>query len=211
MIRNKIFVGPLCLGLVMTLVLLFAVSCRKKEEKEPAGPVSEQLYSTQSIYAKVKQQVKENPENAGAFYHLADLYFRNRLYEKAIDAYKQVVRLRPGRGYSYLKMGMAYSQLDRPEEAVQAYIKAVESLPRNPLVYNNLGIVYGKLGRIDEEIGALQRAIELRPRYASARFNLGLVYLKRGDKQAARRQYEALQDIDGHLAGELLKRLQNAL
>jgi superkiller protein 3 len=148
-----------------------------------------------------------NPEDAGAWYHLADLYFRGNEYERAVEAYQKSVDLKPDKGYAYGKMGVALSRLNRPDEAAAALEQAVALLPNPAVEYNNLGIVYGKLGRHEDEIKALQKAIELRPRYATARLNLGVTYLKIGNINAAKAQHEIVKELDAQTADLLLKEI----
>jgi len=63
------------------------------------------------------------------------------------------------------------------------------------------------MDRLDEEIAAFNKALEIRPRYSSARFNLALIYLKKGDRQSALAQYEALKEFDVTMADELKKKI----
>lgn len=146
-----------------------------------------------------------NPNDADAWYHLADLYERGELYENEIEALKRVVTIQPTRGYAYLKMGTAYNRLGRYEDAVHAFSKAQRHQSRNPVLYNNMAYAYGKLGKNEKEIAALRKAIALRPRYATARFNLGMASLRTGNRGEVVKQYEALKEIDASLA-DMLKR-----
>ncbi len=193
----------------LALFVLLTASC-SREEKKPEEDTSQvdTLYTADSVYMKVRKQLEKNPDDADAWYHLADLYDRNGQYEQAIDAYKNVVRIQPDKGYAYFKMGTAYNRIKQPAEAVKAHLKALEYLPDNPVIHNNLGIAYGKLGKFDDEIAALKKAIELRPNYAAARFNLGYTYLKKGDKEGAMQQYQALLDIDTNAAAALNKEIK---
>ncbi len=196
----------------MPLVLLaFVVSCSDKEQTPaPGGKTGQDIsaYSPDSVFFEVKKKLEENPNDADAWYHLADLYDRNGQYPEAIDAYKKTIKLQPARGYTYFKMGTAYNELNKPDEAIAAFKKAIRYMPDYAATYNNLGIAYGKLGKVQEEIDALTKAVKLRPRYAIARYNLGLTYLKTNDKKAALREYESLKDYDKTMAEELMKRIK---
>ncbi|MCC6347929.1 MAG: tetratricopeptide repeat protein [Nitrospirales bacterium] len=188
------------------LPLALMVSCEREEPQERKIQAVNP-YSTDSVFAETKKKLQENPRDADAWYHLADLYDRNSQYEEAIKAYQKAVELKPDNGYAYFKIGTAYGSLNRPGEAVGALKKATKLLPGYAPAYNNLGVEYGKLGKTGEEISALKKAIRLRPRYASARYNLGIVYLKTGNKKAAQEQYKALMDIDSGTAEALLKEI----
>ncbi len=177
------------------------------DNDRPAGEEqAANQYSYENVFEEVLRQVQADPKDENALYHLADLYDRQGQYQKAVETYRKVLVINPNRDYVYFKMGTAYSRLGQPVQAVEVLAEATSHLPENPVVWNNLGIAYGKLGRVDKEVESLHRALKIRPRYASARFNLAVVYLKKGDKAAAKAQYDELKTFDETLAQELLSR-----
>ena len=205
------YVMRLVLLLVMAFIIPATVSCKKEEPQ--TGPASVKALnpaSNDSLFDEVKKKADQNPKDADALYHLADLYDRNEQYAEAVETYKKVVALKPGMGYAYFKMGTAYDRINQPVEAVNAFKKAVNLVPGNAVAYNNLGVAYGKLGKLDDEIMALQKAVKIRPNYSSARYNLGVTYLKKGRKQAAMIEYDALKNFDESVAEALLKEITRA-
>jgi tetratricopeptide (TPR) repeat protein len=198
---------------LLVLLLVFSTACEKQRESQktaenpPPETESESSYMGSTLFDQVMKKTLETPDSPDAWYHLADLYYRNSLYEKAIDAFAKVVELDPDRGYVYSKMGSAYNRLGRPAEAIAAFQKAVELLPKPSVEYNNIGVAYGKLGKYKEEAEALLKALEIRPRYATARVNLGITYLRLNDLEAAMKQYEELQQIDKTASELLLKEI----
>jgi tetratricopeptide (TPR) repeat protein len=205
------FLKRLLLVIPLFLVVLPAASCKREEPpREVASGPSETPYSDESVFAEVQGRLRENPEDADALYHLADLYERGGQYPEAIEAYKKVVALKPDMGYAYFKMGTAYNQIDKPAEAAEAFEEAVKHLPDFAVAYNNLGVAYGKLGKLDEEIAVLKKAIELRPSYVAARYNLGMTYLKKGDRKAATKVYESLKALDEGVAEALMKEINSS-
>lgn len=192
------------------MVTLLLPGCGKKQEEETPS-VSEQAvneYASDNVFIQTYRQVQAEPNNADAIYHLADLYDRQGQYQKAIDNFRRVIELDPDRNFAYFKMGTAYSRLNQPEKAVEVLKEAAKHLPKSPVVLNNLGIAYGKLDRLDDEIATFQKALEIRPRYSAVRFNLALTYLKKGDRERAMAQYEALKKFDVTMAEEVLKRIE---
>jgi len=194
--------------LVLAFMVLATVSCKKEEPRtSPSSGKVVNSASNESVFDEVKKKVDQNPNDADALYHLADLYDRNEQYAEAAETYRKVVALKPGMGYAYFKLGTAYDRINQPAEAVTAFNKAVSLMPRNAVAYNNLGVAFGKLGKLDDEIAALQKAVKIRPNYSSARYNLGMIYLKTGRKQAAMKEYEALKKFDESVAEALLKEI----
>jgi len=200
---------PLSFLLVIVAALFFSCKGKETTQERKQGPVVN-AYSAESVYLETRQRVEAHPEDADAWFHLADLYERNGQYAEAIDSYKKVSKLRPSQGYVYVKMGTAYDQLGKPAEAVEALKKAVHYMPGYALAYNNLGIAYGKLGSNHEEIAALKKALQLRPRYVTARYNLGIAYLRVKDRKAALQQYGLLKDVETGAAEALKKEIDSS-
>lgn len=193
--------------------------CQKEPSNKPEGrPSSAQVAESpaatandnESVYETVLRKLKKNPDNVRAIYHLADLYYRDGQYEKAVENYRKVISRKPNRGFVYMRMGTSLNQLQRYEEALAAFQQAIPKLSDPAVAYNNMGITYGKLGRYQEEIASLRNAIKHRPRYASALFNLGVTLLRVGDPEGARRQYEALNEFDLTMARALLTEIDRA-
>jgi tetratricopeptide (TPR) repeat protein len=201
----------MALSLIGLLMLLLATTyaCSKGDQtpEKPSGPAVNP-YSSESVFDEVQRKLRENPNDAEALYHLADLYDRNAQYKEAIETYEKVLKIKPDSGYVYFKIGTAYDRLNQPADAVPAFQSAIKHMPTYAVAYNNLGIAYGKLNKHKEEVNALKKAISLRPRYSSARYNLGVTYLKIGDKKAALSEYEAIKEFDEGTAEALMKEIR---
>ena len=205
--------------LFLLALVLPQTGCQKEASNKPQGrPSSGQVAESpaspntnESVYETVLREVKANPDNVRAIYHLANLYYRDGLYEKAVETYRKVISKKRTGGFVYMRLGTSLNQLHRYEEALAAFQQAIPKLSDPAVAYNNMGITYGKLGRYQEEIAALRNAIEHRPRYASARYNLGVTLLRVGDLEDARRQYEALNEFDLTMAQALQAEIDRAL
>jgi tetratricopeptide (TPR) repeat protein len=190
------------IAIIFVISLISLLSCSKKEEREK--PPSNVNNSGQSLYEKLKEQTAKNPNDAEAWFYLADLYERSELYQQEIDALNKVVALKPT-GYSYMKLGTAHHRLGEYKAAIKSFNAAKKYFPKYAVLYNNLAVAYGKIGQTDEEIAQLKKAISFRPRYSTARFNLGKSYLKQGKIALARKQYDELKKFDEGVA-EMLKK-----
>lgn len=205
------YTSVLAVLLASVLMLSALTSCEEEKPRTEGSSVqATNPYTNESVFSETKKKIQDNPKDADLWYHLADLYDRNGQYSEAIDAYKKVIELKPDMGYAHFKMGTAYDRLNKPNEAIAALEKATKLMPDYAVAYNNLGVAYGKLGRIKDEITVLKKAVELRPKYAAARYNLGISYLKDSNKQASKKQYEALRTIDEGAAEALQKAINSA-
>lgn len=199
-------------------IVILQPACQRERSNKPEGrrqspptAVNRDIPLTnENAYDTVLKKLQKDPNNIEAIYHLGDLYYRDGLYEKAVENFRRVVSAEPNRGYVFLKLGTSLSRLQRYEEALDAFTQAVANLKDPTFAYNNMGIVYGKLGRYEEEIAALQKAIKHRPRYAAARYNLGVTFIKVGNLDGARQQYLALNEFDLTMAQALLDQINKA-
>jgi len=69
-----------------------------------------------------------------------------RLYEKAVAAYKQVIRLKPGSASAHTDLGTTYAALGNHEEAVGAFKEAIRIRPTYAEAHYHLGLSYLKMG-----------------------------------------------------------------
>lgn len=183
-------------------VMLLFIACSSEPGKTPSPVVAEK-----SLMEELKERAIKNPKDAELWFHLADLYDRDAMYQEEITALNNVISSDPNRKSVYQKLGDTYTRLGRHKDAIANYQKAIHSFPRNPVLYNNLGVAYGKIGKIDEEIGSLKKAVSLRNHYATARFNLGSVLLKQGSRKLALQQYQELKKFDDGVAESLKKEI----
>jgi len=59
-----------------------------------------------------------------------------------------------------------------------------------------LGLVFGFVGLFDESIQELQRCVELEPSFLEARTDLALTYMMLGMTEEAKRELDAVLEID---------------
>ena len=154
-----------------------------------------------TLYSSIIQTA---PTASFPHYNLAVTYQAMAGYEEeAIREFKETIRLQPGATNAYYNLGTIYGNLGRWEEAIEAYRAAIIAEPRNADAYLNLGTTYGSLGRYEEAIQVFKQALEVFPGELKARHNLVLAYAKKGDKTAARAEYEVLRKLSPERAQQL--------
>jgi tetratricopeptide (TPR) repeat protein len=101
----------------------------------------------------------------------------NNLKEtKAIDAYKQDIKIDPNNVVSWVDLSHLYVRLKRYEDAIGACKEAIRIDPNSIGAYDHLGFAYSMLGRWQEAADAFHQAIKANPKDAEAYGNLGVVY-----------------------------------
>ena len=117
-------------------------------------------------------------------------------YADAMQAFEQVVKLRPDYADGYTNIGLTYIEWEKYSEARSSLEKAMELTPNNARALYYLALVERRVGRRDEEVADLQRVVEQFPQARDPRRELGIAYYQRHDYEEALRQFEALQAVD---------------
>lgn len=126
-------------------------------------------------------------------------------YEKAIDIYREAIRLDPDLVLTYEQMAQAYEALGRYDEAVEAYRTTVTRDPVRDAAWVRLGcLLLVTRGDPREAEHALGQAIALNQTDSGAHACLGALHLDRERYADAIRESEQAialnpQNVQGHL------------
>ncbi len=166
----------------------------------------------------------KSPRSARAFHNLGLAYKDTGDCRRAVEAYRQALRLRLAAadpdndktGQTLNNLGVAYDCLHQAEKAADSYEQALAIFKRRlgpnhaetTAVYNNLCVLYGRSGDFDRAIYWCGKALAVRravlgrdhPAVADLHNNLGLALAEAGELAAARRHLEtALAIYQRHL------------
>ena len=125
----------------------------------------------------------------------------------AIKAFEQVTRIQPKHAQSYFNLGNLYTQSKRLPDAVKAFQQATRLNPKDSDAFFNLGNSYSGLKQFDEAIKAYQEAVKLKPDDAEAHLRLGVLYLEKGNREAAKAEFNTLKAMNPQLATVLNDRI----
>ncbi|XP_039030503.1 probable UDP-N-acetylglucosamine--peptide N-acetylglucosaminyltransferase SEC isoform X2 [Hibiscus syriacus] len=92
---------------------------------------------------------------------------------RALQYYKEAVKLKPTFPDAYLNLGNIYKALGMPQEAIVCYQRAVKTRPNNPIALGNLASTYYERGQLDLAILHYKQAIACDQRFLEAYNNLG--------------------------------------
>lgn len=121
---------------------------------------------------------------------------RTGQYSDAIHAFTEVVKLRPDYADGYTNIAVTNIEWEKYESARGALEKALSLSPNNARALYYSGLVERRSGHPEQEITDLKKVVEQYPQSRDARRELGISYYQRHDYDAAREQFEALQQID---------------
>ncbi len=127
---------------------------------------------------------KYSPQRTRELYQIAKVDFlpvssapakpedKLKTYSKAIEAYKQTIRINPDDAIAYCNLGFAYDQLGFHEEAREAYIQAIRIDPDYAEAHYSLGVAYLLIKDRDSAINEYKILKELDIDLANELFDL---------------------------------------
>jgi tetratricopeptide (TPR) repeat protein len=131
---------------------------------------------------------------AGVWNALGIAYGKKGEYDRAIEAFRKALELKPDLYGAWSNLGVAYRAKGEHDRAIEAFRKALELKPDLHEAWYNLGVAYGTKGEYDQAIEAYRKALELKPDLHEAWYNLGVAYgMKREHDQAIEALHKALE------------------
>lgn len=123
-------------------------------------------------------------------------YLDELQYADAIQAFAEVVKLRPDYADGYTNIGLTNIQWEKYNSAQSALDKALSLSPDNARALYYSALVERRTGHTEAEIADLKKVIEQYPESRDARRELGISYYQQHDYDAAMEQFQKLQQID---------------
>src|SRR5579863_10331847 len=117
-------------------------------------------------------------------------------YSDSIEAFEQVVKLRPDYDDGYVNVGLTYIEWEKYSLARPALEKALQLHPDYARALYYLALVERREGHPEAEVADLQRVVQQYPQSRDARRELGIAYYQQHRSEDAVAQFEALQTID---------------
>jgi tetratricopeptide (TPR) repeat protein len=121
-----------------------------------------------------REEIRRNPHDAHAHFHLARALKDQGKRDLAIAEYRTAIRLQPADFRAHLDLGVLLCQELKDYPAAEREIRmAIRLKPHELRAYSELGEILSRQGRPDEAIAAYREAIRIRPDSAEAHCNLG--------------------------------------
>ena len=128
---------------------------------------------------------KYRPEEPEFYYELAEAYFQNGQFDKAIPMYEEALRRKPDLWIVLHRLGVALARSGRLSRAATVLEEAAGSGPEPGAILNDLALVYRELGQVEETVKVLRKAIEPDPERSEVHSNLGALLLQMGTFEEA--------------------------
>jgi len=150
-----------------------------------------------------QELVDAYPKDEQALINLANFYFGQREYDKALVYYKRMVQINPNFSISYNQMGYVYRYHQNYPAAEESFKKYIKLLPGDPNPYDSYAELLLKMGEYEVSIETYEKALEIDPDFLPSHLGIAtnLIYMRQYQK--ARSQLNHLYKI----AGEDIQRI----
>jgi superkiller protein 3 len=123
------------------------------------------------------------PNDPEKLNNLGVFYLNHNMIDKAMDAFKESIRLSGKYGPALENLGFVYYKKGDYDNALIYLNKALEVIPDTATLHNTLGAVYRSKKMHPEALRFHKKAIELDPKYYEAYYNIALVYQDTKDRK----------------------------
>ncbi len=166
-------------------------------------PSTKPVAESNSVNSNAKKETPKNTDSANAYFLRGCTYDELNMYNDAIKAYQQSLRIKPDFADAYVNLGVTYYKLGKYADAINAYKKAIQIKPDSPSLYNKLGATYIINGAYSLALDIFKKATDIDPNNAVAHYNLGIAYFLKGETTGAFGEYLILKDLDKERANSL--------
>ncbi|GGG99130.1 tetratricopeptide repeat protein [Silvibacterium dinghuense] len=128
--------------------------------------------------------------------NLGIAYLDEFQYAEAVQAFGEVVKLRPDYADGYTNIALTEIQWEKYDSARVSINKALALTPDNARALYYAALLERRASNISAELADLQEVVQQYPQSRDARRELGIAYYRQGDYEHSTQQFEALQAID---------------
>lgn len=152
-----------------------------------------EMKDTGNAISNLQTAVELNPENKRAHLHLGHLHTGQP--EKAVDYYKNVLRVSPRNLPALYGIGLAHQELGNKEKAIEHYEKIVKMKQLHRNANYNLGYLYFLKEDNEKALTHFKRAIKADDQYTEAYLGKGLAHKDLGQEKKAITAFERVLEL----------------
>lgn len=131
--------------------------------------------------AALKNALKTQPKNVKIYHSLARIYYQEKKYDLALEAYRMILEISPGDRDAHFFRGLILEEKGKKKEAIEEFKKTLSIDPEFHQALNSLGYLYAEEGiNLDEAEILVKKALEFEPENPAYIDSLGWVYFKKG-------------------------------
>ena len=141
-----------------------------------------------------------------AYVYRGGAYLNKKNYDKAIEDFNQVVKLKPNSERGYRLRAMVWQAKKNYDNAIADYSESIRINPENEDMYNERGWSLALKGDYDRAIADCNIAIKLKPNFANAYDSRAFAYAGKKDYDRAISDYTKALQLDPKMEGSYLER-----
>lgn len=127
--------------------------------------------------------------------NLANLYYRNKQFDKAEASFKLIIEQEPDYAQTYYSYALLLAELNRAEEAIAQMELAIKHMPNNMRFYYNLSLLYDKVNDLKNAEAIAVKGLKLAPQNDSLLYVLAYIYQKMGELNKAKNVAQQLVQL----------------
>jgi Flp pilus assembly protein TadD len=165
----------------------------------PAYPVVELASRTRTLNIGQNEPTQPEPGDNADWMRWNNLgigYLDQLQYADAIQAFNEVVKLRPDYADGYTNIALTEIEWEKYASARAGVEKALQLSPNNARALYYLALIERRTGHSDAELADLLEVVRQYPDSRDARRELGISYYQQHKNQEAMEQFVELQRID---------------
>ena len=120
----------------------------------------------------LERSMELKPDFVEAYFLLALVYKRRKLYQDAISVLKRALRIKKTYLGAHYLLGLIYDLRDETKLSEEEFSRALNINPYHPVVLNSLGVVLAKQKRTNQAVKCFRKAIKVQPDFRMAKRNL---------------------------------------
>ncbi len=146
----------------------------------------------------LKKSIEIYPENFSAYSNLGLVYFNNKEFKKATDAFALSTRFKENMTESWYYSALAYLNLNDYQNAIKQLEMAVKHNAGIPEVYYYLGKAYDATNNPQKAVDNYQIAVSINPNFVQAWGDMANTFNKLGKKEEANYCMNKFSSLGGH-------------
>lgn len=127
--------------------------------------------------------------------NLANLYYRNKQFKKAEDAFKIIIKQEPEYAQTYYAYSLLLAEQNKIEQAINQIDIAIRYMPENIRFYYNLGLLYDKTNNFKKAEYTIVKGLKIAPQNESLLYVLAYLYQKNNKIDKAKNIVQTLVSL----------------
>lgn len=136
------------------------------------------LYEKQKDFINAKKSYERAIEispQEDFYYNLGEVLVSLEEWQKALEAFKTVLKTDPNDGNCFFNMGLCYYHLEQKNQAIDNFQKAINLNSKDIFAYFYLGNLYQEQGLTNFAEENYRKVLEISPDYSWAYYNLASI------------------------------------